>query len=613
MCGITGFIDKRNKSDKNIIIDKMMNRIIHRGPDSAGKYIDSNVAIGFRRLSIIDLKGGDQPIYNEDKSMVITFNGEIYNFKELRKDLEEKGHKFKTNADTEVILHGYEEYKKDIVKKLRGMFAFVIYDINNKEMFGARDHFGIKPFYYYKTDDVFIYGSEIKSFLEHPSFVKELNKDALKPYLTFQFSALEETFFKNVFKLKEGHMFTLKDNVMEIEEYYDINYEIKNKTNEEFVKEINDKIEKSVECHKISDVKVGAFLSGGVDSSYIVSTLMPDKTFSVGFEREHFNEIDQAKGLSDLLNIENINKVITPDEFFDNLETIMYHSDEPHANLSAVPLYFLSKMTKEYVTVVLSGEGADELFGGYESYAITNRDLKYRKIPKFIRHSLGKFALNKPWFHGRKFLVRNGLNVEEYYTGSSFIFNEKEKEKVLNKEYLNGKDFTDITKPIFDKVKNLDEISKMQYLDMHLWLTEDILLKADKMTMANSLELRVPILDRVVMDTARTIPSNLKIANNTTKYIFREAAYTKLPEEWAKRPKWGFPVPFHYWIKEEKYYNKVKNIFNESFVNDFFNQKEILKMLEEHKSNKKPNGRKIYTIFCFLVWYKRYFINEKEA
>lgn len=611
MCGITGFIDKTPKKKKETIINRMMDRIIHRGPDSSGKYIDDEVALGFRRLSIIDLKSGDQPIYNEDKTMVITFNGEIYNFQELRKELEEKGHTFKTNADTEVIIHGYEEYHKDIVKKLRGMFAFVIWDIEKKEMFGARDHFGIKPFYYYKSDDVFIYGSEIKSFLDHPNFKKELNKEALKPYLTFQFSALEETFFKSVFKLKEGHMFTYKNGVMNIEEYYDVNYEIKEKSDEEFIEEIQDKIESSVACHKISDVKLGAFLSGGVDSSYIVATLMPNKTFSVGFEREHFNEIDHAKNLSDLLKIENVNKVITPDEFFDNLENIMYHSDEPHANMSAVPLYFLSKMTKEHVTVVLSGEGADELFGGYESYAISNQDLKYRKIPKFIRHTLGKLAFNRPWFHGRKFLVRNGLSIEEYYTGSSFIFNELEKKKVLNKEYLKGKDFKEITKPIFDKVKNLDDISKMQYLDMHLWLVEDILLKADKMTMANSLELRVPILDRVVMDTARTIPTKLKISHNTTKYIFRQAAYKKLPEEWAKRPKWGFPVPFHYWIKEEKYFSLVKDMFEKPFVSEFFKQKELLKMLEDHKKGKKPYGRKIYTIYCFLIWYQRYFIEEK--
>jgi asparagine synthase (glutamine-hydrolysing) len=232
----------------------------------------------------------------------------------------------------------------------------------------------------------------------------------------------------------------------------------------------------------------------------------------------------------------------------------------------------------------------------------------YRKVPKCIRHTLGKIAFNKPWFHGRKFLVRNGLDVEEYYTGSSFIFNEFEKKDVLTKKYLKGKDFTEITKPYFDQVKDKDEVTKMQFLDMHLWMVEDILLKADKMTMANSIELRVPILDRVVMDTARTIPTNLKITNDTTKYVFRKAAFKKLPEEWAKRPKWGFPVPFHYWIKEDKYYNKVKEMFSEEFVSEFFNQKNILKMLDDHKNDKAPNGRKIYVIYTFLIWYKKYFI-----
>ena len=608
MCGITGFIDKKNKEEKQDILNRMMKRIEHRGPNSEGSYVDSNVALGFRRLSIIDLEGGSQPIFNEKENMLVTFNGEIYNFKELRSELEEKGHIFKTNTDTETILHGYEEYGKDIVKKLRGMFAFVIYNLETKELFGARDHFGIKPFYYYNTDDLFMYGSEIKSFLEHPNFKKELNEEALRPYLTFQFSALEETFFKGVFKLKEGHMFTYKDGKMNIEQYYKINYEVSDKTEQEFIDEINDKIEKSVECHKNSDVKLGAFLSGGVDSSYIVSTLMPNKTFSVGFERKLFNEIDQAKGLSDLLNIENVNKVITPDEFFDNLDKIMYYSDEPHANLSAVPLYFLSKMTKEHVTVVLSGEGADELFGGYESYAVSKKERMYRHVPRFIRHALGKYAFNKPWFHGRKFLVRNGLSVEEYYTGSSFIFNECEKKDILTEKYMKGKTFTEITKPYFDQVKDKDEVTKKQFLDMHLWMVEDILLKADKMTMANSIELRVPILDRVVMETARTIPTKFKITDDTTKYVFRKSAFTKLPEEWAKRPKWGFPVPFQFWIQEDKYYNKVKDMFSEDFTKEFFNQENILKMLEDHKNNKAPNGRKIYVLYTFLVWYKKYFI-----
>lgn len=611
MCGLCGFINKAKKQEKENIIKDMASKIIHRGPDSEGTYADDSIAVAFRRLSIIDLEGGSQPIYNANKTKFIFFNGEIYNYQELRKELEKK-YKFKTKTDTEVILHGYEEYGEKIVDKLRGMFAFIIWDINKKEMFGARDPFGIKPFYYYKTDDIFMWGSEIKSFVANPYFKKELNEEALRPYLTFQFSSMEETFFKGVKKLLPGHMFTYKNGKLDIKEYWDVHFnEDRTKTIEDFIPEINEVMDDSVKHHKISDVKVGSFLSGGVDSSYIASKLMPDNTFSVGFERKNFSEIDQAKDLSNILKIENINKTITADEFFDKLPDIMYQSDEPHANLSAVPLYFLSEMTRPYVTVVLSGEGADEVFGGNDTYSINSRDRKYRKIPKFIRHFIGKIAFNRPWFHGRKFLVKNGLSPEEYYAGNAFIFNENEKKNVLQKEYLKGKMWYEITNPIYERVKDKDDVTKMKYLDIHLWLPEDLLLKADKMTMAHSIELRVPFLDRKVMELAETIPPDYEIRNNTTKYVFREASNKVLPEEWAKRPKWGFPVPFHYWIREEKYYNIVKEAFLEDWVNKFFKQDYLLKLLEDHYNNKKQNGRKIYVIYSFILWYKEYFINER--
>ena len=611
MCGIVGFIDKKDKNEKTKILKKMTKRIYHRGPNSEGIYATKDVGLGFRRLSIIDLEGGSQPIFNEKKDKVIIFNGEVYNFQELRKVLEEKGHIFTTNTDTEVVLHGYEEYGDEIVYKLRGMFAFVIWDIKKQNLFGVRDHFGIKPFYYANMNNTFMFASEIKAMLEHPNFVKKLNKEALKPYLTFQFSALNETFFKGVFKLKPGHYFNYKDGNMDIQKYFEVKFDAEEKPIEYYAKEIQKLVDESVKYHTISDVKLGAFLSGGVDSSYIAATLMPDNTFSVGFEREHFNEVDQAKDLSKILNIENINKIITPDEVFDNLKEIMYYSDEPHGNPSAVPLYFLSQLAAKDVTVVLSGEGADELFAGYECYAINSMDLKYRKIPKFIRYPIGKLAYALPWFHGRKFLVRNGLPLEDYFTGSVFIFTERAKKKVLNKEFLNGKTFKEITKPIFDKVKDKDEVTKMQYLDMHLWLPEDILLKADKMTMAHSIELRVPFMDKEIMNIASKIPDRYKITPETTKYVFRKAAYEKLPEEWAKRPKWGFPVPFHYWIREEKYYKIVRKEFEQDYVKQFFNQKHLLKLIDDHYNKGKQNGRKVYIIYTFLLWYKRYFIEEK--
>jgi len=382
MCGFVGYINKKEKDKK--IIREMSKVIVHRGPDDEAYFENDDIALAFRRLSFLDLKNGGQPMYNEDKSLVITFNGEIYNFKEIKEDLLKKGHKFTNNSDTEVIIHGYEEYKEKIVDKLRGMFAFVIWDIKNKEMFGARDPFGIKPFYYTNQNDTFIFGSEIKSFIKHPDFKKEVNKEALKPYLTFQYSVLEETFFKDVYRLKPGHYFKYKDGEIKINKYFNYTYEEKEIEFEKLVDNINKNVKHSVDIHRISDVKVGAFLSGGIDSSYVVSVLKPDETFSVGFDYEKFNETNYAKELSDMLGIKNKRKLINADEFFDNLENVQYYSDEPHANLSAVPLYFLSALAREDVKAVLSGEGADELYGGYESYYETKSFKKYKKIPLFI-------------------------------------------------------------------------------------------------------------------------------------------------------------------------------------------------------------------------------------
>lgn len=612
MYGFVGFIDNKNYSQKEKIIDLMINKIIHCGPDSSGKYINDVIALGFRRLSIIDLSNnGNQPMYNENNDIVLVFNGEIYNFEVLREDLIKKGHEFKTKTDSEVIIHGYEEYGEKIVEKLRGMFAFSIWDNKKQELLLARDPFGIKPFYYAKIDKTFLFGSEIKSFIPHPDFVKEINKEALKPYLVFQYSVLKETFFKNVFKLEPGHYLKYKDGNIEIKPYYEVKFDSKEKTFEAYMKDIQETIEESVKYHKISDVKVGSFLSSGIDSSYITRCLMPDKTFSVGFENKGFSEVDAASNLSKLLNIENINKIITASEFFEVLPNVQYHSDEPHANLSAVPLYFLSELARKHVTVVLSGEGADELFGGYASYGVTKTETFYRKVPKFIRKGLGTVAKHSFNFRGRNFLIKNGLDVEDYYIGQAHIFDENEVNQIINEEYRHSKTVKEITKPYFDKVKGQDDVTKMQYLDMHLWLPNDILLKADKMTMAHSLELRVPFLDKEVMALASKLPTKYKVCNNTTKYILRKTANKVLPDEWAKRPKIGFPVPFFQWIKEEKYYNEIKKVFSKDYVKQFFNQDAILKLLEEHYTNKKNNARKIYTIYAFLLWYQVYFIDNK--
>ena len=615
MCGIAGFIDKLPKAEKEPIAHMMADRIAHRGPDGDGFFIDDKIAMGFRRLSIIDLEGDNQPLFNEDESLVINFNGEIYNYKEIKAELIKAGHVFKTNSDTEVIVHAYEEYGTDVVDHLRGMFGFVIWDRNKGQLFGARDPFGIKPFYYYTTPELFIYGSEIKSFIVHPNFKKELNKEALKTYLMYQYSVPEDTFFKNVHKLNPGHCFTYKDGEMKIRQYFRIDYRNNNDDLDTCVDKINSIMKDSIEHHKIADVEVGAFLSSGVDSSYIVANANVDKAFTVGFAGNitapGFNEIGDAKGLCDILGMKHQQKDITPEMFFDILPTVQYHSDEPHANLSAVPLFFLANMASKEVKVVLSGEGADELFGGYYEYETPKEYERYMKLPFGFRNMMKNIAVKMPKMKGRHFLIRAGSKLEDSYIGQAFIMNNEEADLLLKPEYRSSKKYQDVTRPIFEEIKDKPDLLKKMYLDMHLWLPYDILLKADKMTMANSLELRVPFLDREVFKVSEEIPLQYIIHNYITKYAFRKAANKTIPEEWAKRKKLGFLVPFKDWIKEDRWYAQVKETFEKEWVEEFFNKDELMHLLEEHKSGRWNNGRKIYTIYAFLIWYEIYFIKNQ--
>lgn len=606
MCGFVGFISKDNNKKK--IIKDMADIIVHRGPDSDGYYVDNNIAIGFRRLSIIDLDGGSQPIYNEKKDKVIVFNGEIYNYKEIREDLISKGHVFTTEADTEVLLHGYEEYKEKLLNKLRGMFAFVIYDIKNNSLFGARDFYGIKPMYYYKEKDSFLFGSEIKSFLGHPKFKKELNKDMLKQYLTFQYSPSEDTFFKNVYKLMPGHYFKYKDGNLKIKKYYEINLTSDNgKSLEEWKDIIRKELNESIEYHKISDVEVGSFLSSGVDSSIIATLSNVDKTFTVGYDNKKYSEIDYAKDLSDKIGVKNISKKITKEEFFDKFSMIQYYMDEPLADASAAALYFVANTASKHVKVALSGEGADEIFGGYNIYHEPFSVSWYNKIPYFIRRGIGIVAYPFRNHTGFNFLVRRSKKLEDRYVGNAFIFEPRDANKILS--YDAGKiDFRTLTKPYYEKAKNLDDVGKMQYIDFNFWLIGDILLKADKMSMANSLEVRVPFLDRCLINNVIGIPSEYKIVGNETKYAFRQVCRETLDDKVANKKKLGFPVPIREWIKEDDVYNDIYQLF--SGASEFFKVNKILKLLDEHRKGKRDNSRKIWTIYSFLVWYREYFIKR---
>lgn len=610
MCGFVGFTNKI--SDDGTLLKNMMDKIVHRGPDSSGQFVDENICLGFRRLSIIDLEAGDQPMFNEDGTLVVVFNGEIYNHRELRRKLVEAGHTFRTShSDTEVLLHGYEEYGADLVPMLRGMFAFVVYDKKTGKLFGARDMFGIKPLYYTFMGESFIFGSEIKSFLLHPEFKKELNEDALSHYLSFQYSPTEETFFKNVFKLPPAHYFVCDGKTIEKTRYWRPEFSPEEGSLDYYSDKVDAAVRESVAAHKIADVEVGSFLSSGIDSSYIAEAAKVDKTFTVGFESpdgNRYNEIDFAKKFADTIKVENISKVITPEEYWGEFANIQYQMDEPLADPAAIALYFVSKLASEHVKVVMSGEGADELFGGYRIYQEPLTLTAYDSVPFCIRRIISKTIefLHLPKIHGINYLIRRGQTIEERFIGNANIFSKREREKIL----LRGKDSVApqlICKRFYDEVSDKDTVTKMQYLDINMWLMGDILLKADKTSMANSLELRVPFLDKKVMELAEKIPLECRVNCKTTKLALRKAAEKTLPKLTTEKDKLGFPVPIRVWLKEDKYYNTVKEIFLSDSAKKYFNTERLVALLDRHKSGKEDVSRKIWTVYTFLVWHKQYF------
>lgn len=612
MCGICGFTGEI--VDQGSIIHNMAEVITHRGPDSDGYYTDNNIAMGFRRLSIIDLDAGHQPIYNEDKSMVLTFNGEIYNYKILRRELIELGHKFYTQADSEVLIHGFEEWGEKLLDRLRGMFGFAIYNKKDNSLFIARDFFGIKPMHYAQVDGHFVYGSEIKSILEFPKYEKKFNAKTLDNYLSFQYALPPETFFEGIYCLLPGHYLWYKDGKVTTTRYWEATFEPdESLTEEEAVNNIEKVFEESVDAHKISDVEVGCFLSSGVDSSYVSTYFADQKTFTVGFDfGEKYNEIDWAKGLSEKIGVDHKYKIISSEEFWGNIRKVQYHMDQPLADPSCIALYFVSKLASEYVKVVLSGEGADELFGGYTIYNEINSLRGYQKLPLGLRKFLAAIVKPLPKFKGRNFILRGALSVEERFIGNAFMFDKKEKQKIL-KDGSIAHEPQEYTKQHYDRVKDYDDITKMQYLDINTWMVGDILLKADRMSMANSLELRVPFLDKEVFNVARKIPYRLRVNKENTKYAMRKAALRHMPRASAEKKKLGFPVPTRVWLKDEKYYNIVKDAFNSETAKKFFNSEELIKFLDDHKNGKEDNSRKVWTVYIFLVWYDIYFGDSKKV
>ena len=618
MCGFVGFLNTPAAADPNTVVKAMADRIIHRGPDDADYYVDEDISLGFRRLSIIDLEGGRQPILNEDGTKVLTFNGEIYNFQSLREDLLKKGHVFKTRTDSESILHGYEEYGKEILQKLRGMFAFVIWDRKKKELFGARDIFGIKPFYYYKKNGEFLFGSEIKSFLSHPGFEKELDEEKIPEYLSYEYIPYENTIFKNVYKLPGGYCFTYKDGQLSVERYYQVRYKIEeDKSLEYWEEQIQKEFTESVAMHQIADVEVGCFLSSGVDSSYVVKEISKGtkkvKTFSVGYTEEKYSELPYAQELSKAIGVPNISNKVSADEFFDAVPLIQYMLDEPLPNPSEIPLYFLAKNARQYVKVVLSGEGADELFGGYPMYLQGGHFAQYtRKVPRPVRKLAGAVAKRLPEFKGKRFIVRGSMEPYQRFMRANYVFTDPNERQKYLKKPITSKRPEEYSKRYFDEVKDLDEPTQLQYVDMYTWMIYDILLKADRMSMANSLELRVPFLDRKMLELSCRIPSRYRAdcQSETTKKALRAAASKELPEKTAKMKKLGFPVPLSDWLMQDKYYNKVKEAFQSDIAGKFFVQSELMKLLDDHKSGKAKNMQKIWSFYSFIVWYDQFFVKN---
>lgn len=612
MCGFTGIISKKEYNDDSI--RSMLESIRHRGPDNLSFYENENLHLGFARLQIIDLDSrSNQPMIDEETGAVIVFNGEVYNYKELRQDLQGNGVKFKTTSDTEVILKGYLKYGKSILSKLRGMFAFAIFHKN--KVFMARDHFGIKPLYYgFNDKGEFIFGSELKALISNKFFSPRLNNNSLFSYLELQHVCGEDTMIEGIKRLKNGHYLeisNIEDSLYPITgEYFQFQMSNDKITNlDDAVYMIRKAVHNSVELHKNADVKVGTFLSGGIDSSYITALTKPEMSFSVGFSEEEgkFDESGLAKKLCEILGIKLNRLIIDKNEVLENLDDIIYHLDEPQANLSSIPLYFLSKLARENATVVLSGEGADEFFGGYDLYREDSAIEKYLKLPKNLRKGLKGASKILPDSSLKRRMEKGALEPKDLFVGEANISSPSEVRDILSNRYKDGMEARQFTSKFF---KNVDELSGKQLVDLNSFMQYDILLKGDRMSMAHSLELRVPFLDLEVWSVARRLSSDLKVRGNVTKFSLREAAKEVLPEEWYTRPKKGFPVPFRDFLKEDNFYNKFYEVLSSELCDDFFDRSAVLDMLKEHKDGVKRNHRRLYSYYVFLVWYDLY-INRR--
>ena len=605
MCGIAGFINARAEAD-GAVLQGMLARIAHRGPDGQGVFVQGRAALGHRRLAIIDLDGGPQPMFNEDGRLAVVFNGEIYNYQALTEELTAAGHTFATKSDTEVLLHGWEEWGRDLLPRLRGMFAFALWDRESETLFCARDYFGIKPLYYYEAEDgTLLFASEIKAFLDHPAFEKQLNESQLELYLSFQYSPGEDTFFRGVKKLLPAHCLTLDGSGLRVERWWQADF-TPELSPTDWPQTIDETMQDSVAAHKIADVEVAGFLSGGVDSAYITSLARPTRCYTIGYAEEGYDEAAEAAHLARVLGIQNRVRRITPEEFWDAIPAVQYHMDEPLADAAAVALYFLNGEAARDVKVCLSGEGADEFFAGYNIYKEPFTARWYDRLPAGLRRALGAVAQRLPAVPGVNFLVRRALPLEERYYGNTALMTERQKRRLLRHDYRAALPF-DLARPYWQASAGLDPVTRMQWCDLHLWLAGDILLKADKMSMTHSLELRVPFLDREVFALARRLPPDAKADARQTKKALRAAAARHLPLPSAERKKRGFPVPVRDWLRDPVYATRVRAAFDSPAAARFFQVRQLHILLDRHLRRRQDNWRQIFCIYCFLVWYEQFF------
>lgn len=617
MCGIAGLCGyNQANEDLQQILLKMTSVMTHRGPDDCGTFVDENAGLGFRRLSIIDLSSaGHQPLGNEDGHLQLVFNGEIYNYQELKHELLDHGHQFKSDTDTEVILHLYEELGPECVTRLRGMFAFAIWDTNKKSLFIARDWFGIKPLYYTRVGNGVAFASEVKCLLQIPGVTREVAEENLWQYFTFQYVPGETTMFKDIFHLLPAHYMYWQDGKLEIKRYWNADFmpdEPGKHPDSYYVDGIRELLRDSVRAHMMSDVPRGAFLSSGVDSSAIVAYLRKlenVKTYTVGFTGGRYNEVPDAEATARYLDTQHTSILVDEDEFLNELPKIAWHMDEPLADAAAAALYFVARRAAQDVTVVLSGEGSDEIFGGYRIYAEPAAVAGLGGMPAPIKAiAAGVGRIMPEGMRGKDYIRRATTPLSERYFGNAFIFSEAQKEHLLKHR---GERSQSITRPFFDQAKRLDPVSQMQYIDMHTWLPGDILLKADKMTMAHSLELRVPFLDREVFAFASHLPPHLKVNSETTKVAMRRAVADLLPEAAASRPKLGFPVPVREWIRS-KHGALLDELLAGEAAARYFNVDYVRHLFDLHRQGKLDEGRRLWTVLGFLLWH-RTFIEQPVA